>query len=588
MCGINGVLRLRPDAPPLSRDELLRTRDSMRSRGPDGEGAWFSPDGTIALGHRRLAIIDLSPGGAQPMARAGRYRLVFNGEIYNYRELRKELEADGAAFQSQSDSEVILALYEREQERLFPRLRGMYALAVWDEAQRQLVLARDPDGVKPLYYATDAGQLRFASQVRALEAGGAVSTSVDPAGLVGFLLWGSVPEPFTIREAVRAVPAGHALVVRDGRVHEPQPHHRFGAGPMPHAGDVVTAVEDSVRAHLVADVPVGVFLSAGLDSAMLAAVAARARPEPLTTLTVRFEAFVGTPADEGPLAAELARALGTRHLEQVVPTRELVDVWPQALAAMDQPSIDGFNTWLVSRVAARQGLKVILSGLGGDELFGSYPSFRQVPRWAQALRGTTWLAGLAPLWRRAARRFSPTRPKLAGSLTLPATLPGAYLLRRGLFLPEELGALVGSEVAEAGLRRYDPFADAGKCLSGPLASGWPAVHAMESTQYMRNQLLRDCDWASMAHSLEVRVPFVDTRLRAAVAAAGYEPARSAGKRELAERVAPGLPLAVANRRKTGFVIPAHALVPERGRHTAGLDSRALALQVLDAFGMAPR
>src|SRR5947209_11701498 len=213
MCGINGILRLSDAAPAIDRDELLRTRDAMAARGPDGAGAWISGDGRVALASRRLAILDLSDAGAQPMASAdGWLHLVLNGEIYNFAELRRELEAEGVRFRSRSDTEVVLALYARDGAAMLGRLRGMYGLALWDEREKSLLLARDLLGIKPLYLSEEGGCLRFASQVKALEAGGAVSRAIDPAGLAGFLLWGSVPEPLTIRQAVRALPAGPHLL----------------------------------------------------------------------------------------------------------------------------------------------------------------------------------------------------------------------------------------------------------------------------------------------------------------------------------------------------------------------------------------
>ena len=220
MCGINGIVRLTPDAPPIDREEVIRTREAMTSRGPDAAGAWISEHASLAS--RRLAILDLSDAGAQPMATPeGRFVIVLNGEIYNFRELRQELASEGTRFHSRSDTEVVLYLYLRYGERMLPRLRGMFALAIWDDDERRLLLARDPLGIKPLYYSHQGGCLRFASQVKALEAGGALPRDVDPAGLAGFLLWGSVPEPFTIRRAVRALPAGSFLKVEDGRVGEP-------------------------------------------------------------------------------------------------------------------------------------------------------------------------------------------------------------------------------------------------------------------------------------------------------------------------------------------------------------------------------
>jgi len=553
MCGINGILRLCPEAPPLALDELRRTRDAMTRRGPDGSGEWLSPDGLLALGHRRLAIIDLSPTGAQPMTSCdGRHVLVFNGEIYNYRELRAELAAQGAKLRTESDSEVILELFAQEGRAALSRLRGMYALAIWDGTERRLTLARDPYGIKPLYYASDGRTLRFASQVRALEAGGGVSREISPAGVVGFYLWGSVPEPHTLRREVRAVPAGSTLEIVGGAVGEPLPlpePKRREERP-----DIAKSLDDSVRAHLVSDVPVGVFLSAGLDSALIAALARRASPEPLQTFTLAFAPFAGTAQDEAPLAAEIARALGTRHLERRVDPDEFRRLWDEHLDAMDQPSIDGFNTYLVSKLAHEAGLKVALSGLGGDELFGSYPSFRDVPRWNAFARAAAKLPGAASAWSGLAR--SSSRPKLRGLLRYGESLPGAYFLRRGLFLPEELPALLGDDLAREGLAAYDPIADAARALGDSAARDpWLAVHHLESAMYLRNQLLRDSDWASLAHSLELRVPLVDDRLRRELAALNFEPARSRGKAEVVRRAAPELPAAVFARRKSGFAVP---------------------------------
>jgi asparagine synthase (glutamine-hydrolysing) len=650
MCGINGIFSYGAAAPPIDREELLRTREAMTSRGPDAAGTWVSADGRAALASRRLAILDLSPTGSQPMAGdGGRVQLVINGEIYNFRQLRAELEAAGCRFRGSGDTEVVLALYLQHGEAMLPRLRGMFALAVWDERPgrpRRLLLARDVMGIKPLYYSPGStgsaataggGQLRFASQVKALEAGGAISRAVDPAGLAGFLLWGSVPEPWTIRRAVRALPAGHFLVVKDGRAAEPCPFATLagtradepaglppveatGLPPAPLSPEA--AIEASVVAHLVSDVPVAIFLSAGLDSGLIAALARRHLPEPPATFTLGFDVLAGTLRDELPLAAEVARRLGTRHVERRMTREDFASLWPAALAAMDQPSIDGFNTFAVSRAAHEAGLKVVLSGLGGDELFGSYPSFADVPRGARAARWGRRVPGLAAAWPALAAHLAPTHPKLAGLLRHGTTLPGSYFLRRALFLPEELPALMGTEEAAEGLAAYDPIADSGKLLggaplsassassassagsagraygAGPAANGrrpaaagdaWLAVQLMESSQYMRNQLLRDSDWASMASSVELRVPLVDASLHRLLAAGGFQPARRLGKGALVRRLAPELPEALWRHPKTGFYVPVlEWLRPgELGPagHGLGSRSRALAPLVLAEFGI---
>lgn len=584
-----------PAAPPVDRDEVLRTRETMQSRGPDGSGLWFAEDGSVGLGHRRLAILDLTDAGAQPMATPdGRYRIVFNGEIYNFRELRDVLVSRGTSFRTRSDTEVLLALFREEGAAGFSRLRGMFALAIWDDRERTLTLARDPYGIKPLYYAVHDGTLRFASQVKALDAGGGVPGDVDPAGVVGFLLWGAVPEPFTIRSGVRPVPPGHVVSAGSRGVSEPEPFAPLTCFREEAASTTIEeALERSVRYHLVSDVPVAVFLSAGLDSGMIAALARRIAPEPPTTITLRFDELRGTPYDEAPLAAAVARTLGTRHVERTVRREDFLGLWDAAVTAMDQPSIDGFNTFVVSRVAHDEGFKVVLSGLGGDELFGSYSSFRDVPRWTRSARRLAAIPGLAAVWPRLAR-IVPSKPKLRAMLDAGTTLEGAYALRRGLFLPSEIGALLPEEMWLQGLRALAerPPLDSVLRSAGvpPRAlpeDPWRAVHLMESVQYMRSQLLRDSDWASMAHSLELRVPLVDAFLRGELEAMHFEPARSGGKAAAVRRAAPELPEEVFARPKSGFTIPVVGwLSPDgRSRRSFGADSRHLAVEILRAFGV---
>ncbi|HNZ96408.1 MAG TPA: asparagine synthase (glutamine-hydrolyzing) [Thermoanaerobaculia bacterium] len=586
MCGLNGILRLVPDASPPDREELRRTREAMAARGPDGEGEWRSPGGELALGHRRLAILDLSPAGAQPMTTPdGRYTVVCDGEIYNFRELRRELAAAGVSFRTASDTEVLLHLVARDGLAGLSRLRGMYAFALWDDAEKSLLLARDPFGIKPLYYAAGRGTFRFASQVRALTAGGAVGEQLDPAALAAFLLWGSVPEPWTIRRAVRALPAGHAVRVAAGRVGEPE---RLPVAPLAAPLAPAAALAESVAAHLVADVPVALFLSSGIDSGLVAALARRALAEPPVAFTVTFEGWEGQARDEAPLACAVARSLGLRHVERRLGREEVAAHWAEALAAMDQPSIDGFNTFLVARLAREEGIKVALSGLGGDELLGSYPSFTDVPRWARRASRLARLPGLATAWPALAKHLRPGQPKLAGLLAHGTTVPGAYFLRRGLFLPEELPALLGAAAAREALAEIAPVAFAASRLAAPRPDGgraaddWTAVQALETALYLRHQLLRDSDWAAMASGVELRVPFVDVPLWQALAAHGFEPARRRGKATLARAAAPELPAALFSRPKTGSQVPNPLLAAPR---SAGASSRHLAREVLRAWNV---
>lgn len=556
MCGLAAIFAYRAQAAPVDGTELLAIREAMRTRGPDGADSWLARDGRVGLAHRRLAIIDLSLDGAQPMALAdGSLRIVFNGEIYNHVALRRDLEAAGAVFRSGSDTEVILHLYRRHGREGLSRLRGMYALALWDERRRGMLLARDPYGIKPLYYADDGATIRVASQVKALLAGGAVSTVADPAGHVGFFLLGYVPDPHTLHRGIRALPAGTSLWIngdgnRESRVIE-DVSSILAAPPPP--GDLREALLDSVRHHLVADVPVGVFLSSGLDSATLAGLASEVATAPLDTLTLAFDEFRGTERDESSLAEIIAATYGTRHTTERLHGSAFQAEREALLAAMDQPSIDGVNVYFVARAAAARGLKVALSGLGGDELFGGYDSFVQVPRLVRSLGwvpggralGTAFRVVAAPLLRHLATRAS---PKYAGLLEWGTTPGDAYLLRRGLFMPWELPRVLDPDLVREGWRELRPrLRLAATCEA--IAAPRRKVAALESLWYMRNQLLRDADWAGMAHSLEIRVPLVDVELLRRVT--GLD----ADKQAMARTPAIALPRAVLERPKTGFFVP---------------------------------
>ncbi|PTM41759.1 asparagine synthase (glutamine-hydrolyzing) [Bosea sp. 124] len=599
MCGINGLFAFNVAASAPGRGELIATRDAMLRRGPDGQGEWWSEDRRIGLAHRRLAIVDLSDGGAQPMQSAdGRYIVTFNGEIYNYRALRAELERDGVVFRSQSDTEILLILYAREGEAMLSRLRGMFAFGIWDRKARRLFLARDPYGIKPLYVSNDGWTFAFASQVKALLAGGRISSAREPAGLVGFHLWGSVPEPFTLYRDIRMLPAGHCQIVD---AYGPHPARAFASvarafadGALePHpqavlAAKVREAASDSVKAHLMADVEVGLFLSSGIDSAALLGLMMDAGHKNTTCITLAFEEFRGTQDDEVGLSAEMAASCGARHIVRTVSSAEFKADLPAILDAMDQPTIDGINTWFVAKAAREAGLKVALSGLGGDELLAGYSSFHDIPRWVRLLRAQAVAPALGTILRKGmcASGLAERNPKLPGMAEYGGTFAGAYLLRRGLHLPYELDAMMDPEIARIGLERLAPLRRIGPEGGAP-ANALAHVAALESQNYMRNQLLRDCDWAGMAHSIEIRTPLVDFGLLKELAPViPHLTAPGAGKRLLAAAPAAPLPERIVNRRKTGFGVPIGQWLSRKTSDTRairGLASRAWGREVLQAF-----
>jgi asparagine synthase (glutamine-hydrolysing) len=568
MCGVVALYAYSGSAPALDRDELRVVRDHMAARGPDGSGEWFSGDGRVGLGHRRLSIIDLSERGAQPMAAAdGKLVISFNGEIYNYRELRSELQALGRTFRTESDTEVLLQLYDEYGTAMLDKLRGMFAFALWDGRRRSILLARDPFGIKPLYYADNGKTLRAASQVNALLRSAAIDTSLEPAGHAGFFLWGSVPNPWTLYRGIRGLPPGHFMWVGEQGADQPRAYCIVAdvlaqAAAEPARGDereglenIAAALRSSIDAHLVSDVPVGTFLSAGLDSGLLTSLVAdrgiRAR-----TLTLAFAEFTGTPNDEAPEADTIARRFGTDHTTMTIRRADFEGEREKFLAAMDQPSIDGLNTWFVARAAAAQGIKVALSGLGGDELFGSYPSFRDIPRMKRLSQLLAPLPGMGV----AARKISSpvvgrlTSPKFAGLLEYGGTMGGAYLLRRGLYMPWELPEVMDPDMAREGWRDLRQLDRLNEIAAHAPKNSRLAISALEMSCYMGNQLLADADWAGMAHSIEIRVPLVDVPLLKACAP-WFAAQRKLTKRSVVTAAAPKLPRKVLDKPKTGFSVP---------------------------------
>jgi len=597
MCGINAIFAYRDAAPAVDREEVIATRECMHSRGPDAGDAWFSDDGRVGFGHRRLAIIDLSPGGAQPM-HFGALSIVFNGEIYNYRELRAQLEARGRRFATQSDTEVLLQLYDEKQERMLEELRGMFAIALWDGARRSMLLARDPYGIKPLYYADDGGTIRIASQVRALAASGKVSRQFDPAGAAGFFLRGTVPEPFTMYRAIRALPAGSYAYVDANGVHEPVQYFSIAStlrnavesggtfSEEQRRGIVHDAVLESVRYHMVADVPVGAFLSAGIDSTAVVALARESGASDLQTMTLRFEEYRGRVNDEAPLAAMVAQQYGVRHAIQELTLPQFRAELPRIFAAMDQPSVDGLNSFFISKAAHDLGLKVAMSGTGGDELFGGYTSFRDIPRWmplTSVLSRVPRLGdGVQRLNAALARRSRHISPKMGEIVRYGGTYAGAYLVKRGRFLASELPSLLGDEIAREGLARLDLLRLIEQTVTPDPGNSFARVAALESSLYLRNQLLRDMDWASMAHSLEVRVPLVDAHLLRKVAPA-LVTRRERGKQLLASAARPSLPAEVQQRRKTGFTLPIKEWLTQEASGKVEFGKRSWARKVYEVM-----
>lgn len=528
MCGIAALFSLNRKPIYNGRDEILSMSEAMKSRGPDGSGLLEAEDGGLFMAHRRLSIIDLSNEASQPFEKeydGHRYSIVFNGEIYNYKNLRSGLIKDGVNFRSESDTEVILEMYIKYGAGVVHRLRGMFAFAIWDGKREKAFFARDHFGIKPLYYASDGQVLRVASQVKAILAGGQVEKIPSPAGQVSFYLLGYIADPFTAYKDIHSLESGSYMWVdRDGQIETNQYfklNELFVAAEKQAAetGDVVENLRkslwDSVEAHLVADVDVGLFLSSGRDSACLASYADAISDTQVRAITLGFEEYRGSIFDETQDAGLIADAFG---LDQSVIFHPRLDEQGTSdldllFAAMDQPTVDGINTFLVSRAARSDGLKVCLSGLGADELLKGYPLFRVLPKLKKWTAFFRYMPSVGRLIRKLTQGvFSYLkRPKYAGIAEYGFEESRSYLIMRGIYMPWELGKILPKETVREGLADLDILGKLAESVEGICDSSLK-ICCLELSWYVRNQLLRSTDWSSMAHSLEVRTPFIDIHL----------------------------------------------------------------------------
>lgn len=583
MCGL--IAAFTEDTFPVSSADGALSR--MERRGPDGEGRWL--DNGVFLGHRRLAIVDLDPRATQPMhSGCGRYAIVFNGEIYNYRALRNDLLALGEQFHTTSDTEVILTLFAREGETMLTRLHGMFAFVIWDKVARKAFAARDPYGIKPLYIAKTSNGVIVASQVRAILATRLVDTAPDPVGQFGFWMLGSVPEPHTWFRDIQAVGAGHCLWIEDNRIVSQRCWHDIGSvwREAAKTGDphpiqtrsgiqelVKASLTESVARHLVADVPVGVFLSGGIDSGALAGLMREGGATSLLGITIAYDEYAGYHWDEAPVAKQIAKHYSLRHQVRKVSRNEFMNDLPRIMGAMDQPSIDGINTWYASKAVAEQGLKVVVSGVGGDELFLGYDHFRQLPSIVAAWRNLSRVPGAMSI----ATLAASLKARLSGNdrwrhaPVWAQSIAGAWWLRRSIQSPEGALASMPNEASVA-LAGFAPESWI-RSMSGLLASDFTlALAQIEATTYMRNQLLRDSDWASMDHSIELRTPLVDAHLLAQLQPCLSRLRDFPGKTLLAHAPTSPLPDAIIRRHKTGFFIPVNRWFTESNRESSTLQA----------------
>jgi asparagine synthase (glutamine-hydrolysing) len=574
MCGIFGIIARNAS---IAEGILERGTKSLAHRGPDDSGTILLRDSApvpveIGLGNRRLAILDLSPLAHQPMhdPETGNW-IVYNGEIYNFRDVRRELELADISFFSQSDTEVLLKAYARWGEACLAKFRGMFAFAIWDARAHCLFAARDPMGIKPLYYVQSGSYFLFASEVRTLLGTDLVPKRIAPAGLVNYLTFGSAYDPLTLVEGVQALPPGHILKWEDGILHTSQywdlvddesnnqtrslssSENISVENEKDAVARLTPVIEESVRLQLVSDVPVGVFLSGGIDSSALVSILSRGGVKPSTFSIV----FRESEFSEAEHSRAIAQQFGTDHHEILVSQDDARAAIPDSLRAMDLPTMDGVNTYFVSREARAAGVKVALSGLGGDEVFAGYSTFRIVPRMERFTR--FWKQLSEPVRGSLAAAFTALAPqndqnrKLAYLARNNGRAPHPYFLMRMLFTPDQLDLLFpGAEAATgtASASQRDRLR-----LSLPL-DPINRVSYLESRCYMLNTLLRDADFMSMSQGLEVRVPLIDHQLaKAVLSLPGAWKVNTVPKKILVEALGGSLSDQIVKRRKRGFTLP---------------------------------
>jgi asparagine synthase (glutamine-hydrolysing) len=581
MCGICGAIGF--NSKEEGESAVRRMLAAIVHRGPDEEG--FLNATPVIVGSRRLSIIDL-PGGSQPIwNEAGTLAVVFNGEIYNFRKLRQELQAHGHSFRTNSDTEVIVHAYEQWGEACAAKLRGMFAFAVVQMPQGRdgraagVFLARDPLGIKPLYCSQTGGVFLFSSEVRSLLASGHVAPQLAADSVSAYLLFGSVCEPMTMVEGVFSLPPGHSMMIAaDKRVESspsklywdfardsrPSAERTASNGSLPAdrsaaAREVRSLLEDAVRKHLIADVPVGVFLSSGVDSTVLAALATRVQGG-IHTFTV---AFPDIEFSEAEVARATAKRLGTDHRELSLSGSEMVERLDEAISAFDQPSMDGINSYFVSWAARQAGLKVALSGLGSDELFGGYSSFRATSQVTRIIKMARFfpraLRGLVADAMKKSKVYRSSRDafrKATSAWLDPGALPHAYFFTRALFTTQTVGALLREDTATWSATAWSQWLSHAAREAASMDE-FTQVSWLELRSYLVNTLLRDTDAMSMHHSLEVRVPFLDNPLVEKVLslpeAVKRDPLRP--KRLLIEAMGDLLPKEIATQKKRTFTFP---------------------------------
>ena len=567
MCGIAGILDNKAKISPENISTALsRMLNGIKHRGPDdrGEEKILSKKGlNVYLGHQRLSIIDPGPGGHQPMSNDdSSIWISTNSEIYNYKELKKEL-GHNYSFRTKSDTEVLLKSYEAWGIDCLEKLRGMFAFAIYDTKNKKLILARDRLGIKPLYYCLKENLLLFSSELRSILASKIPNPDLNTTAIFQYLAFGRVGSPETIINSIKEVPPGHFLIadingIKIEKYWDPLKNKIKLNHKQPIIEQIGCEFEEAVKLHLESDVPLGAFLSGGIDSSAIVSAIAAIRPNIIQTISATYKE---KKYDESKYSTQISKLFNTQHYNELLVENDISQKLPAALAAMDQPTVDGINTYMISRLAINKGMKVALSGLGGDELFAGYDSFSLIPKLENMKIATRAL----PLFLKnqlgnMVSKFLATsdrNTKLKHYIKEKYTGSHIYYLIRALFCEEELvnifsNSNIFSKELEKNLNKTQELIDSKSDLSSI-----DLISYLELTQYMAPALLRDTDMMSMAHSLEVRVPLIDHKLVELMFSipSSMKINQGSPKQLLVDSLKLKLPDTVVNRKKMGFTLP---------------------------------
>ena len=564
MCGISGIYN--PHNKEINSQKITeKILTIQKKRGPDGQGIWRSDCKKITLGHNRLSIIDLSNNANQPfVSKDGKSVITFNGEIYNFNELRSELIKKNIFFKSKSDTEVILEAYKYWGLGCLNKFRGMFSFAIWDNEDKKIVLARDPFGIKPLYYCMFNEVLYFASEIKSLLSIENLSFNQSNLGIVSYYLWGNIQDPFTLYKEIKSLDKGSCLIIKD------ENKKIFNYASIEE--EILNAEEknfkniydkeeylkeitkETVDYHHVSDVPRTLLLSSGIDSNILLSSMSESNKKNCSALTLDFN-FEGK-MNETVLATESAKINNINHSSEIVSEDEYVKLIDVFFKNMDSPTDDGLNNFLISNIAKKQNSKIIISGIGGDELFFGYPSFKYIPKLNSFLKTFPDIKIINSFFENYLYRFLKTKKlnmKYSEIFKYGRNLNSAFLLKRSLFLPQEIEELISKKNLKDGYEELN-FLDNSLNEIEKIKDKKLSIMYLEIKYYLCSKLLRDSDWASMSNSVELRTPFVDWfYFKKILPLIKFD--KNFGKMNLFNAFKNKLPINLSNRQKTGFVIP---------------------------------